>query len=504
MALINCPDCSLTVSDQAKSCLNCGRPIKKSFSLGISKKIRQKYSLFKVCLDRALSAIQRAAFYTILLLLIGAFTFVISLLPNSINSQPISVSVYLFTFSAFFLLCFQYILHDYSKDSNWQNFIVFFIVISQVKLVSSLISLPFVFYHSFFSSLPPLLVAIALTIFFLRNFKGMYVIPLSLFMILWLGYFIHNFFPSKAYASAKASASKKVQVHTKHIGFHDDSISTTDLEFETVADAAAYSKLMTQKKYLAASKKAVAGSKSEKAAIRLHKFSIYKANKKNNSQNELLSAQEGTNLIAMFNKTSRKFSLKELESALNAGCDLNAIDSNGWSILMLAISKNCDLQIISRLIEAGADVNAFVEETGVNVLMTAIGCNADIEIIEKLINAGAHVNAMSKRGWSSLTAASACNVNPEVIRVLLNAGANIDSKSKEGQTPLMCAAGMNSNPNIVRVLLASGANARLKCNKSATALDYAKFNKKLKMSSVYNELKYATCSPKLNRFVSNN
>lgn len=28
MALINCPDCSTSVSDQAISCLKCGRPIK--------------------------------------------------------------------------------------------------------------------------------------------------------------------------------------------------------------------------------------------------------------------------------------------------------------------------------------------------------------------------------------------------------------------------------------------------------------------------------------------
>ena len=52
----------------------------------------------------------------------------------------------------------------------------------------------------------------------------------------------------------------------------------------------------------------------------------------------------------------------------------------------------------------------------------------------------------------------------------------------------MWAAVANRNPEVIMALLKTGANPKIRSNEGQTALDYAKYNMRLKGSDAYLEL----------------
>ncbi|XP_075225813.1 uncharacterized protein LOC142326967 [Lycorma delicatula] len=119
---------------------------------------------------------------------------------------------------------------------------------------------------------------------------------------------------------------------------------------------------------------------------------------------------------------------KEIISALlDNGADVNAIDGHGLTPLVYAINKNYNIKIINKLINLGADVNK-CDFNGVTPLMCAIK-NINNEIIGRLINTGADVNAMDIYGRTSLCyAVMYCN-DEDVINLLINKGADFSKIS---------------------------------------------------------------------------
>ena len=89
---------------------------------------------------------------------------------------------------------------------------------------------------------------------------------------------------------------------------------------------------------------------------------------------------------------------------------------------------------VQAAITKGADVNAQdKDESSTTPLMLAAAFNPNPEVITILINAGADIQAQSGDGFTALMCA-VNNQNPEGITTLLKAGADAKAKSKEGKT----------------------------------------------------------------------
>lgn len=156
---------------------------------------------------------------------------------------------------------------------------------------------------------------------------------------------------------------------------------------------------------------------------------------------------------------------------LEAGADPNAwamgynVDWGwGWTPLHLAARSNPDPDVVSALIEAGADLHARSGESyfSGNTPLHYAGENANPAVAAALLEAGADVNALSRTGRTPLHEAAARASDPAVIELLVAAGANVNAHDANGYTPLHSAAWFNHRPEIAAALIAVGAdvNAR--------------------------------------------
>ena len=116
---------------------------------------------------------------------------------------------------------------------------------------------------------------------------------------------------------------------------------------------------------------------------------------------------------------------------MSQGANVNAVDKNGRSILMHAVSDNrVPLEIIHYLIAAGADINAIDEEFGMSVLAHAASCGR-LDVVQLLFQHGVHFE--TDAGALHYAAHSD---NPEVLAFLLSQGVNPNLMASEIYTTL--------------------------------------------------------------------
>lgn len=131
------------------------------------------------------------------------------------------------------------------------------------------------------------------------------------------------------------------------------------------------------------------------------------------------------------------------------GANLNARDENGWTPLHLAASIGAPPDVLLRLIDGGADIQA--DPSPLHVA-------ADEATVRFLLGQGVSVNARNAWGATHLHRAAGINENSEVIATLLDCGADIDARDKYDQTPLHLAARRNPNPWVSALLIDRGAD----------------------------------------------
>jgi uncharacterized protein len=142
--------------------------------------------------------------------------------------------------------------------------------------------------------------------------------------------------------------------------------------------------------------------------------------------------------------------------------DVNAPDTDGSTALHWAAHNN-DLELVQRLIRAGANVKAANEYGATPMSEAAVVASA--ALLDALLKAGADVESPNADGQTALMVVARTS-EIEAARVLLKRGANVNAVEKwRGQTALMWAAAQ-SQPAMVRALIAAGAdvNARSTVN----------------------------------------
>jgi ankyrin repeat protein len=171
---------------------------------------------------------------------------------------------------------------------------------------------------------------------------------------------------------------------------------------------------------------------------------------------------------------------QQVQTAIDAGADVDAKDHNGRTALMQAAWFG-NKEAISLLLKAGADINA-KDNDGWTALIGAAEVSS--EVVYLLLQAGADVNAKANDGWTALMLATREEDSNEVISLLLQAGADVNVKDNEGKTALMIAAEWGARAEeAVSLLLRAGADVNAKDNQGKTALDYAE-----KDSEIYKQI----------------
>lgn len=158
--------------------------------------------------------------------------------------------------------------------------------------------------------------------------------------------------------------------------------------------------------------------------------------------------------------------------------------------------REATLEEVQAWLQSAPDVNAQGDWFGGTVLMWAAARNKHPEIITALLQAGADVNAQNIRDHTALIWAAGYNENPkvtEVIKLLIQAGADVNARADNGETALMWATKNNFNSaEIIATLLRAGADASIKNNDGKTALGFARENEDLQGTNALQQLQDAS------------
>ena len=194
--------------------------------------------------------------------------------------------------------------------------------------------------------------------------------------------------------------------------------------------------------------------------------------------------------------------VKDVQIEIEKRADLMSRIKKEFTALHVAASVNPDPDVISFLVEAGADLHVtskhsekltplhlasggegpraqsyfilalvtYMNDLGRLLTLEEIRLKErklkietrilgnTYEIVEVLVNYGANIDARDAWDASPLHYAAGGNMDPRVVKLLLEGGASVDAQNKDGWTPLHIAASFNSNPAISELLIDYGAD----------------------------------------------
>ena len=154
------------------------------------------------------------------------------------------------------------------------------------------------------------------------------------------------------------------------------------------------------------------------------------------------------------------------------GANVAIKDKCGYTALHRAciIYHDCSPEVLSCLIENGADVNLSTDKNR-TPLMTA--CEyGHVNTVTILIEHGANVNLQDRDGLTAVHYAVRGSQACEILSCLMENGADVDAKTFDDCTPLMRAAEIGDT-KVATFLIEHGANVDLPDKTGATALYYA-------------------------------
>ena len=130
-----------------------------------------------------------------------------------------------------------------------------------------------------------------------------------------------------------------------------------------------------------------------------------------------------------------------------------------------ANSPSSSVELLQVLIEAGADVNAVVENSE-KAPVSLAACSGSVEKVQRLIDAGANINFVSPKGYTILIHVAYClhdskNLVP-MIEFLVGSGAETDCETEYGESPISVTSRLGRFDAVQSLLHAGADPARLK------------------------------------------
>lgn len=147
-------------------------------------------------------------------------------------------------------------------------------------------------------------------------------------------------------------------------------------------------------------------------------------------------------------------------------------------------------EVAKLLVEAGADVNAVIDDRGTTPIIcavNAIGDAVDGRIVSLLRQHGADVNCETWRGATPICFA-ASRTSPNAVTLLVEHGANVNHVDKDGDTPLIYAVFYSRHEN-VRILLERGSDYRYKNRDGKGILHYLAAVADVEMLKIFTDAK---------------
>lgn len=116
---------------------------------------------------------------------------------------------------------------------------------------------------------------------------------------------------------------------------------------------------------------------------------------------------------------------------INAGMDINSVDSEGTPLLSVAVRNDCE-EMVKWILNKGADINVVSVDRGYTPVMDAVW-RKNLGLTKLLIEKGAKLDTISKEGQSILVLAVG-NGNAEICEELLKNGADSETKDMMGMS----------------------------------------------------------------------
>jgi len=130
-----------------------------------------------------------------------------------------------------------------------------------------------------------------------------------------------------------------------------------------------------------------------------------------------------------------------IKKYIKEGADLLETNEAGESVLACALRARCDEEVLTLLIESGADIFDFDNE-GVSIFDMAITYN-NRWMVEYLLEHGLDVNHTNRKSGFTALMAATCYGRVELVKLLLQKGANQYAKDTKGFTATDFARKMN-------------------------------------------------------------
>lgn len=162
----------------------------------------------------------------------------------------------------------------------------------------------------------------------------------------------------------------------------------------------------------------------------------------------------------------------------------NNVDVKNFNLFNLMREKYISSDIITLLLQNGADISTPDEDIEFSPLIYIINCinllNPDdnrLEIIDLMIQRGVNVNFCSQSGDTPLHQAAYYG-DTDIASLLIQHDADIDITNSSGETPLIIAA-QRGHTTTVNLLIQHGADLDITSNSGCTALVSAVNHQKL-------------------------
>ena len=192
-------------------------------------------------------------------------------------------------------------------------------------------------------------------------------------------------------------------------------------------------------------------------------------------------------------RVTRSGNLELVSTLIDRGADPNAASESGWTPLHAAAIGGSDANgdLVSLLIRHGGDATARDAYGTTPLHIAADYKDANRFVIDALVKGGADPNARNAKGETPLFKAAAPYMHPQVpsnhaiAAQLIEAGADPNLRNGIGRTPLHAALSKLSGAPVVDALLDGGADATHADDEGLTPWDIAQKHEALKGTATF-------------------